>query len=457
MARLVEEEENYWPGFVDALSTIVMVVTFLLIILGVVIFAISTQVSKALSEGTMISEQAIANQTSALTAELDDSKQQVAALTAARQQAAAQAAGAADALAASAAAQAAAEAETKRIAEAQQEAETKAAELAQQLARTTDAQTAAQAQAVTLAAQLQAKSAAEQAALAETATVAEQLETTSQVAAQQALQLAASAVSQQAAQQQADAATAALAAKSALAEAAETKAAAVAAQLDATTQTVAEQARNLTEQQQANQSLAHQAAATQAALDAAQAEAAAKTAALAETQQQLEQQVQAVAKLTETIATQNETAADAPTQDEAVTADNTMQVTSRPDFNATEIVVQAEEDAKEEKPVVVTAAREVLTVRFQSGSVDMSADADTQALQFVTANKTILSQRTISLWSFYDGNTLALTQAKRSAYFRLLAVRNALLEGQVAGASIDISVRVAETPEDVDTVKAFLQ
>ena len=37
MAKRQEEEENYWPGFVDALSTIVMVITLLMIILVIVI------------------------------------------------------------------------------------------------------------------------------------------------------------------------------------------------------------------------------------------------------------------------------------------------------------------------------------------------------------------------------------------------------------------------------------
>ena len=44
--RSAEEAENHWPGFVDALSTIVMVVTFLLIILAVVIFALSQMVEQ---------------------------------------------------------------------------------------------------------------------------------------------------------------------------------------------------------------------------------------------------------------------------------------------------------------------------------------------------------------------------------------------------------------------------
>lgn len=48
--RSSEEAENHWPGFVDALSTIVMVVTFLLIILSIAIFAISQQVAKSFIE-----------------------------------------------------------------------------------------------------------------------------------------------------------------------------------------------------------------------------------------------------------------------------------------------------------------------------------------------------------------------------------------------------------------------
>lgn len=42
------EEENYWPGFVDALTTMTMVLTFIMMILGVVIFSMSQNVSKVL-------------------------------------------------------------------------------------------------------------------------------------------------------------------------------------------------------------------------------------------------------------------------------------------------------------------------------------------------------------------------------------------------------------------------
>jgi DNA polymerase III gamma/tau subunit len=58
VARRPEEEANHWPGFVDALSTIVMVVTFLLIILGIVIFVISKNISAELAKAAEEVEQA---------------------------------------------------------------------------------------------------------------------------------------------------------------------------------------------------------------------------------------------------------------------------------------------------------------------------------------------------------------------------------------------------------------
>lgn len=42
------EDENYWPGFVDALTTMVMVLTFIMMILGMTVFSLSQNVSKVL-------------------------------------------------------------------------------------------------------------------------------------------------------------------------------------------------------------------------------------------------------------------------------------------------------------------------------------------------------------------------------------------------------------------------
>ncbi|PSC06713.1 hypothetical protein SLNSH_02645 [Alsobacter soli] len=42
------EEENYWPGYVDALTTMLMVLTFVMMVLGIVVFTLSQNVSKNL-------------------------------------------------------------------------------------------------------------------------------------------------------------------------------------------------------------------------------------------------------------------------------------------------------------------------------------------------------------------------------------------------------------------------
>jgi len=47
MARRAEEEANHWPGFVDALSTIVMVITFLLILLGLTLFIMMQKIQSS--------------------------------------------------------------------------------------------------------------------------------------------------------------------------------------------------------------------------------------------------------------------------------------------------------------------------------------------------------------------------------------------------------------------------
>ncbi len=41
------EEENYWPGFVDALTVMTMVLTFVMMVLGLVVFSLSQNTSRA--------------------------------------------------------------------------------------------------------------------------------------------------------------------------------------------------------------------------------------------------------------------------------------------------------------------------------------------------------------------------------------------------------------------------
>src|SRR6476469_1426238 len=45
------EEENYWPGYVDALTTMTMVLTFIMMVLGVVVFMMSQNISRHILQG----------------------------------------------------------------------------------------------------------------------------------------------------------------------------------------------------------------------------------------------------------------------------------------------------------------------------------------------------------------------------------------------------------------------
>jgi hypothetical protein len=50
MAANGDEQENHWPGYVDALTTMTMVLTFVMMVLGISIFTLSQNVSQALIE-----------------------------------------------------------------------------------------------------------------------------------------------------------------------------------------------------------------------------------------------------------------------------------------------------------------------------------------------------------------------------------------------------------------------
>lgn len=57
MARRQVEQEDPWAGFVDVLSNVVMVVTFLVIILGIAMFAMAQQLGQKIAEDILKAEQ----------------------------------------------------------------------------------------------------------------------------------------------------------------------------------------------------------------------------------------------------------------------------------------------------------------------------------------------------------------------------------------------------------------
>ncbi len=43
-----QDDENYWPGYVDALTTMTMVLTFIMLVLGLAVFTLSQNISKGM-------------------------------------------------------------------------------------------------------------------------------------------------------------------------------------------------------------------------------------------------------------------------------------------------------------------------------------------------------------------------------------------------------------------------
>ena len=109
----------------------------------------------------------------------------------------------------------------------------------------------------------------------------------------------------------------------------------------------------------------------------------------------------------------------------------------------------------------VETASAVMTVKFEANAVEMNQESKDRAQAFLTENDAVSGSSRIEAIAYYDGNSLSISQAKRTAYFRLLAVRNSLIDSGIDGQRITINVRAAPSPGDgpgiAGQVKVFLQ
>lgn len=185
---------------------------------------------------------------------------------------------------------------------------------------------------------------------------------------------------------------------------------------------------------------------------------------VSETQQALQQavlraqQAEAALDRQKKIVVEMQRVASPVTQDTDIDADNTQKIASvQVPIAPTEVQVTAEDATREQRPVEVTSAAEVLTVRFAPESVDIDDKAASQVRAFLDTNRQALEAHRITFWSFYDDKSLSQTQTKRVAYFRLMAVRNLVLDAGFDLAAIDFSLRASDAPEAVETVQLILR
>ena len=149
---------------------------------------------------------------------------------------------------------------------------------------------------------------------------------------------------------------------------------------------------------------------------------------------------------------------DTLTQAEAVESDNELQIQSRRVIEEKKVVVATEEANTKDTPdeVVVESAAQILTVLFKNQGLEVTSDASTEIKEFLDQNREQLRGAKLTAWGFYDPASTAQSQAKRKAYFRVLSVRNVLINAGFEGESLTINVRPAPTNEEIDQVRVFV-
>jgi len=187
---------------------------------------------------------------------------------------------------------------------------------------------------------------------------------------------------------------------------------------------------------------------------------------IAELQQELADVIQVVSQQTEVIEGQEkeiEDLTETAIQSSAIDNGNTSEVQAQVPIIETEIVVLASKEQTQSSAGLsqIETAQAVMTVRFETGAVELDETSKSEALNFLEENNVVSSENNILVISYFDGQSISVSQEKRTAYYRLLSVRNALLDSGVEGNRITINVTPAvesvEGAQSLDRVKVFLQ
>lgn len=146
-------------------------------------------------------------------------------------------------------------------------------------------------------------------------------------------------------------------------------------------------------------------------------------------------------------------------QDETVEEENELQIQSRKIIEEKKIVVATQEATTKRTPkkVVVDSAQQILTLAFDKKAFEVNPEARKEIDDFMAENKETLIGRKLTAWAFYDAGTVAQSQAKRRAYFRVLSVRNVLIANGWSGSALEVNVRPAPSDEETDQVRVFVR
>ena len=202
-----------------------------------------------------------------------------------------------------------------------------------------------------------------------------------------------------------------------------------------------------------------------------QNEAAQSDTQVAELEQKIAEITEVVAEQTQTIDAQEKTiqemsqqAAQAESTPSVVAdAGDTENIQAQTPIVETEIVVPRVDQSSVVRDLrsEIETAQAVMTVLFEENTVELDEGSREKALQFLEENSVIATGQKVVAMSYFDADSISVSQAKRTAYYRLLSVRNALLESGVEPENISASVQESTVNHDgttnVNRVKVFLR
>ena len=180
----------------------------------------------------------------------------------------------------------------------------------------------------------------------------------------------------------------------------------------------------------------------------------------------IEEITQSVEQQTETIVEQELTIqelSEPATPTAVVDGGDTPQVQAQTPIIETEIIVPRldENVVNQDLQSEIETAQAVMTVLFEDNAIELDESSRVKASEFIVENAVVSQGQKVVAMSYYDADSVSVSQAKRTAYYRLLSVRNALLDSGVEGSNISASVEAASLnsngTSNVNRVKVFLR
>lgn len=197
--------------------------------------------------------------------------------------------------------------------------------------------------------------------------------------------------------------------------------------------------------------MAEEMAEAEATRDAAQAQMASMSRQMAELRAQLDQQATGSQGL-------NRTTTDRPLlQQDEVEGNTDLTVRSRrieQDFET--IIATAEEIAEDEGARVVENSDAVLKVAFARAAHKIDKETTDKITGFFSGNEA-LATGLIELRTFASSSIGSVSEARRLAFYRGMAIRNAAVGAGIVAGRIKIVLRESESEQEADSVWVFMK